>query len=220
MAATPSPPPGDDLLDALKHTAADRERHRAWRQQQWTLRLAAAGGAVAVVAAALVGWRTLAGQTHLHLPQRAGEFVRLQSTALDDQLKALVSQEGALPQASEVAASFYGVSGGEPQQALFLFKGPHTDGDAAQIRSVLESPLETQHNSTPDGAHTRTATVNGVDFVCEPVIENGDHGPVGERTACTWDDHHQALGLLVDFSSGESDVLLREAESIQPGTLG
>lgn len=210
---------GDDLLDALKHTAADRERHRAGRRQQWTLRLAVAGGAVVVVAAALVGWRALAGQTHLHLPDRAGEFVRLQSTALDDQLKALINQAGGLPQASAEAASFYGVSGGEPQQVLFLYKGPHSDSDAAELRSALESPVETQHNATPDGAHTRTATVNGVDFVCEPVIENGDNGPVGERTACTWDDHHDGLGLLVDFTSGESDVLLREAESIQPGTL-
>jgi hypothetical protein len=211
----------DELLDSLKGTAAERERAREERALGRRVVAGAVAAVVAVVAGAVVLIHALTTTTtHLHVPARIGDFSRIESPQLDAAIKRSPDENG-LPGGDEASASFYASDpdATRPELMLVLYKGRHTDQDAIEVRSLLEAPLGSGHAATPVGASARNVKVGNVDFYCEPVIENGVNGPVGERTGCVWDDHDLGLGVLIDLHSGEVDVVLREAEKVQPSTL-
>lgn len=223
----PAPAPGgwgggDDMLDELKPTAADREWDATRRRDRRLTRAVIALGALLAVGAVLVAVKLLtSGPPSLHLPARVGDFSRVTSPALDQAMAAGLQQmREHSSKVDSVDGAFYGTEGGRPQVLVMLLWGEHTPQDVSDLRASMEAPIFGQGTpSKPDGPHTRLATVHGVDFVCEPVIENSATGPIGERTDCTWDDHSGGVGVVVDFFSGESDVVLQEVEAIQPGAI-
>lgn len=212
---------GDDLLEQLKQTAPERERLAAAR---WATRWRVAGIAVAVTVVGLIAgssvYRALAPAPAVHLPARVGDLPRIQTPAVQAQADELVGTFSRDVEKVQVAgAAVYGTDPSHPQVLVVLLHAQHVADDVTGIRAGLEAPILGSGASTPDGPHIRSATVNGVDFVCEPVVENGEHGPVGERTDCTWDDRDHGVGLVIDFYSGESDIVLHEVEAMQPGAI-
>lgn len=216
------PPPRDDLLEHLKWTAPVRERlsQAERRETRSCLLLGCLVVAAMVAVAGIVGLVRQFHQPSMVLPARVGDLPRIDSAPLDARLTQLIQAiEQDEVRATQANGAYYGNDPQRPEVMLVLLRAPHTDAEVTGIRTSMEAPV-TGNPSTPDGPHTVSATVDGVDFVCEPIIENGDNGPVGERTDCTWDDHGDGIGVLVDFHSGESTVILKEVEAVQPGAIG